>query len=43
MPHPRPLDVVIGAPVEFDISRVLKGGPDSEMALEKLVDSFHEQ
>ena len=43
MPYARPLDVVVGAPIEFDIGRVHKGGPDQEMALEKLVDAFHDQ
>ncbi|GBF94712.1 diacylglycerol O-acyltransferase 2B [Raphidocelis subcapitata] len=43
MPHARPLDVVVGAPLEFDIGRLLKGAPDSEMPMEKLVDAFHEQ
>jgi hypothetical protein len=43
MPYPHPLDVVVGAPVQFDISRVLKGEQDHEMPFEKLVDAYHEQ
>jgi len=43
MPHPRPIDVVIGAPIAFDITKVLDGQPDSEMPLEKLVDAYHAQ
>lgn len=43
MPHPRPLDVVVGAPLQFDIGRVLQGAQDQEMALERLVDAYHEQ
>ena len=43
MPHPRPLDVVIGAPLDFDIGRVLAGAPDQEMPMDKLADAYHAQ
>jgi hypothetical protein len=43
MPHPRPLDVVVGAPLEFDLGRMLGGEADQETGLEKLVDAYHAQ
>jgi hypothetical protein len=43
MPFANPLDVVVGAPVQFDITKVLQGADDHEMPMEKLVDAYHEQ
>ena len=42
MPHPKPLNVVVGAPIEFDASSLLKTG-EEEVSLEQFVDVYHEQ
>lgn len=44
MPYPKPLNVVVGAPVEFDPSKVLQREPNNEqVGLEQFVDAYHEQ
>ena len=44
MPHAVPLDVVIGAPIDFDAERARAGGaPDGEVSAEQMVDSYHAQ
>jgi hypothetical protein len=42
MPHPKPLNVVVGAPVEFDSSALLKAHPE-EASLDLFVDAYHQQ
>lgn len=42
MPYPKPLNVVIGAPVEFDSSKVLKEHPE-DANLEMFADAYHKQ
>jgi hypothetical protein len=42
MPHPKPLNVVVGAPVEFDAAKVLKQHPE-DANLDMFVDAYHEQ
>lgn len=42
MPYPKPLNVVVGAPVEFDSSKVLKEHPE-DANLDMFVDAYHEQ
>lgn len=41
MPHPLPLNVVVGPPVVFDIARC-EGGEEVD-SLDKMVDSYHAQ
>lgn len=44
MPYPKPLNVVVGAPVEFDPSSVLKREQNNEqVGLDQFVDVYHEQ
>lgn len=44
MPHPTALNVVVGAPVEFDPSKVLQKEQNNEqVGLEQFVDAYHEQ
>jgi len=42
MPYPKPLNVVVGAPVEFDASELLKENPEGAN-LDAFVDVYHEQ
>jgi hypothetical protein len=42
MPYPKPLNVVVGAAVEFDSSKVLKERPE-DANLDMFVDAYHEQ
>jgi hypothetical protein len=41
MPYPKPLNVVVGAAVDFDPSKVLQDNP--EAGLDQFVDAYHEQ
>lgn len=42
MPYPKPLNCVVGAPVEFDSSKVLKEHPE-DANLDMFVEAYHEQ
>jgi hypothetical protein len=42
MPYPKPLTTVVGPPVEFDPSAVLKAHPE-DASLELFVDAYHSQ
>lgn len=42
MPYARPLNVVVGAPLEFDCSKVLRENPEGAN-LDAFVDAYHEQ
>ena len=42
MPYPKPLNVVVGAPVEFDSSKVLRDNPENAN-LDTFADAYHEQ
>lgn len=42
MPHAKPLNVVVGAPVAFDSAAVLKAHPQ-DASLDLFVDAYHEQ
>ncbi len=41
MPFPKPLNVVVGAPVVFDVDKC-EGGENVD-SLDKMVDSYHQQ
>eukprot|EP00878_Enallax_costatus_P007164 GHUV01007508.1.p2 GENE.GHUV01007508.1~~GHUV01007508.1.p2 ORF type:complete len:231 (+),score=53.48 GHUV01007508.1:473-1165(+) len=44
MPYPKPLNVVVGAPVDFDPSSVLQREQNNEqVGLDQFVDAYHEQ
>lgn len=42
MPYAKPLNVVVGAPVEFDATQVLKDNPEGAN-LDAFVEAYHAQ
>jgi hypothetical protein len=43
MPYPKPLNVVVGAPIGLDASQLLKDTEGQELGLDKFVEVYHKQ